>query len=249
MTYPPQPGQPYGQQPDPYGGYPQSGGFQQPSPWQQPGQPQAGQPQSGQQYPNPPYGGQQAQYPQQPSQQPQYPGQFPSQFPGQQYPGYSQGFGGPPAPPRKSKKGLWAGISAVVVLLIAFGVTGFLAPGFLVSGTKSDTADGAAQALVAGLNSKDTAALTALKCGDATTTVGQAIDEVGKLTKVTLHGAAIRVSDTEYTADLDVTTTGKPSPYLSTFGQEGGKWCWKDIGHGSSSDSTSAPQSGSPATI
>jgi hypothetical protein len=229
MTYPPQPGQPYGQQPDPYGqgGHPSPGGFQQ-------------------QYPSRPYPAQQPQYPQQaqyPQQQP-----YPGQYPGQQYPGYSQGFGGPPAPPKKSRKGLWAGISAVVVLLVAFGVTGFLAPGFLLGKDSSDTADGAAQSLVNALNTKDKSALTALKCGDASTTVGQAIDEISKVSKVALHGPVKRVSATEYTADLDVTTSSKPSPYLSTFDKEGGKWCWKDIDHGSSDDSDSEP-SGSPATI
>jgi hypothetical protein len=242
MTYPPQPGQPYGQQPDPYGqsGYPQSGGFPQPGGWQQPGQ----------QDPNQSYHPQQSPYPQQQyPQQPQYPGQqqpYPGQFPGQQpqYPGYSQGFGGPPAPPRKSKNGLWAGIAGVVVLLIAFGITGFLAPGFLVSKDQGPTADGAAKTLVNALNKQDTAALNSLKCGDAGQNVGLAIIEVNKVKAVTLDGALTRVSDTEYTADLAVTTSGKPSPYLSTFANESGKWCWKDIDRGSSSGST--PTSGPP---
>ncbi|GAB3702316.1 hypothetical protein GCM10027598_00400 [Amycolatopsis oliviviridis] len=122
MTYPPQPGQPYGQ--DPQG--------QQPGGWdqtQQYGQPQqyGQQPQQGwdqtQQYQQQGWD-QTQQYPQQ--QQPQQ-GWDPNN------PGYPQGYGGPPAPPKKSKTGLIIGIVIGVVVLIAFGVTGFVAPGFLLS--------------------------------------------------------------------------------------------------------------------
>lgn len=119
MTTPPS-GQPYGPQPDPYGqqggypqqptGYPQQGGYAQP-PY---GQPQYGQPQYGQ----PPYG--QPQYGQPPYGQP--PGYGPQQ------PG---GFGGPP-PPKRNKTGLWAGLAVGAVAVIAFLVTGLLAPGFLL---------------------------------------------------------------------------------------------------------------------
>ncbi|WP_410630332.1 hypothetical protein [Amycolatopsis sp. cmx-4-83] len=48
--------------------------------------------------------------------------------------GYAQGFGGPPAPPKKSKTGMWIAVGAtVVVVLAALGVTGFVAPGFFLS--------------------------------------------------------------------------------------------------------------------
>ncbi|WP_242579093.1 Twin-arginine translocation protein TatA [Amycolatopsis sp. 195334CR] len=127
MTYPPQPGQPYGEQPDPYGqggygqqGQPQSGGF-----------PQQGQP-YGQQPGYDPYGQQQQQpYGQQPYGQPGYDqyGQPTQQYQG--YPGGGDGFGGPP--PKKSKTGLWAGIGVGVVVLVALGITGFVAPGFFLS--------------------------------------------------------------------------------------------------------------------
>jgi hypothetical protein len=116
MTYPPQPGQPYGHQPDPYGqgGQPPSGGF-----------PQQGNPQyPGQQHP------QQGGYGQQ-----QYPGYDQQQY-GQtsQYgQEYVQGFGGPPMPPKKGKTGLLIGIVVGLVVLVAVGVTGFVAPGFFLS--------------------------------------------------------------------------------------------------------------------
>ncbi|UMP03130.1 Twin-arginine translocation protein TatA [Amycolatopsis sp. EV170708-02-1] len=122
MTYPPQPGQPYGQ--DPQGQQPQQGGW---DPNQQYGQPQQYGQQQGwdptQQYQQQPQQGwDQTQQYQQPQQ-----GWDPNQQ------GYQQGFGGPPAPPPKSKTGLIIGIVIGVVVLVAFGVTGFVAPGFLLS--------------------------------------------------------------------------------------------------------------------
>ena len=137
MTYPPQPGQPNGQQPVPYGqgGQTPSGGF-----------PQQGSPRyPGQRYPG--YDQQQQQY----GQTYQY---------GQEY---AQGFGGPPAPPEKGKTGLLIGIVVGLVVLIALGVTGFVAPGFFLS--KDNTAAGSggpekvAQAIVDGINAKDLATL------------------------------------------------------------------------------------------
>ncbi|AXB46488.1 Twin-arginine translocation protein TatA [Amycolatopsis albispora] len=131
MTYPPQPGQPYGDQPDPYGqgGYGQGGYGQQ----GQPGQPQSGGfPQQGQPYGQQPgydpYGQQQQQpYGQQPGYD-QY-GQPTQQYQG--YPGGGDGFGGPP--PKKSKAGLWIGLTVGLVVLVALGITGFVAPGFFLS--------------------------------------------------------------------------------------------------------------------
>ncbi|WP_329069178.1 hypothetical protein [Amycolatopsis sp. NBC_01480] len=152
MTYPPQPGQ--GGQPDPYGqGWqqqPPSGGVPQQPGWdpnaqQQPQQPQGWDPNAPQQPWDPnqqqPYGqpyqqGQQPyptqQYPQQgwdPNQPPQ--GWDPNQ---QQY---GQGFGGPGGPggppPQKNKTALWVGIAVAVVLVVALGITGFVAPGFFLS--------------------------------------------------------------------------------------------------------------------
>jgi len=132
MTYPPQPGQPYGQDPQGQqpGGYPQQGGWDQTQQYAQGGQQQGWE--QTQQYPQ---GGQQQgwdqtqQYPQQGGWDPnaQQQGWDPNN------PGYPQGYGGPPAPPPKSKTGLIIGIVIGLVVLIAFGVTGFVAPGFLLS--------------------------------------------------------------------------------------------------------------------
>ncbi|HET6710094.1 hypothetical protein, partial [Amycolatopsis sp.] len=55
--------------------------------------------------------------------------------------GYSQGFGGPPAPPKKSKTGMWIAIGAAVVVVLALvGITGFVAPGFFLSKDDTNTA-------------------------------------------------------------------------------------------------------------
>ncbi|SDN72277.1 DUF4333 domain-containing protein [Geodermatophilus sp. DSM 45219] len=117
MTNPPQDGRPAGEQgprlpgpqhqPGPWGPPPQPGPYGQPGygqPWVQPGQPQHGQP----------WGGQ-PQYP-----QPQY---APPQYAQAQYapPQHGQPWGAPPSyplAPRRSRKGLVAGIVVPLVLLL-----------------------------------------------------------------------------------------------------------------------------------
>ena len=169
MTYPPQPGQPG--QPDPYGQQPQSGGYpQQPYPQQGGWDPnQQQQPYPTQQYPQgwdpnqqgypsggfpaspqPQWGDPNAQQQsawadpnaQQYGQQawdPNAAGQVSGWDPATG--GYSQGFGGPPAPPKKSKTGMWIAVgSAVVVVLALVGITGFVAPGFFLSKDDTNTA-------------------------------------------------------------------------------------------------------------
>jgi len=155
MTYPPQPGQ----QPDPYGQQqPPSGGFaqpawdpnqqqQQPYPTQQypqgwdPAQQQqpAWDPNAQQYYGQPPSGGFA-----QPGWDPNAPQQYGQQPYGQPWDpnggGQLAGWGAPPPPPQKSRTGVWIALVAVVVVLAAVGVTGFVAPGFFLS--KSDNASG-----------------------------------------------------------------------------------------------------------
>lgn len=117
MTYPPH----SGGQPGPYGQPGQPGGWQ-PPPGQSP------HPQSGQGYGQP-----------QGYSQPQG-----GQGYGQPYGGMPMGQPHQPTPPAPKKTGLWVGISVAVVALAAFGVTGFVAPGFLLSDDESgsDSAGG-----------------------------------------------------------------------------------------------------------
>jgi hypothetical protein len=121
-------------------GYP-SGGFpaSQPPQW---GDPNAQQPQQGWGDPN---AQQQSAWAdpnaQQYGQQAWDPNQGGGQMAGwDQSGGYGQGFGGPPAPPKQGKTGLWITIGAVVVLLVAVGITGFVAPGFFLSKDNNNVA-------------------------------------------------------------------------------------------------------------
>jgi uncharacterized protein (UPF0333 family) len=251
MTYPPQPGQPYGQQPDPYGqgGQPPSGDF-----------PQQGQPYPGQQ-PYPQQGGgyydQNGAWQQQP-QQP-YGGYDQTAAYGQQNPygqPYGQGFGGPPAPPPKSKTGLLIGIAIAAVVLIAVGVTGFVAPGFFLSkdGAATATPEKTAQQIVDALNAKDTATLNSLKCADAESDVSQMINDVGTVSNAKLDKLD-KVSDSEYKATVSLAVSGRPATVSGTLASAGDKWCLKLIGSARTPTSTkksttprspSSPRSSTP---
>lgn len=230
MTYPPQPGQPdYGQQPGPYGQQP--GGYGQPGGYPQTG----GFPQQGQQ----PYG------------QPGY---------GQPYPGYDQsggggypptgqfgqyaGYGAPPPGGGGSKKGLWIALSAGLVVIVALAVTGFWLPGFFLSKSDSDGAEGAdstAQSLVAAINNHDKTALTLLKCPDADKSVTNAIDDVGSVKTATLAGALTKVSETSYTGKLNVTVnSGNSNEFVGTLANENGKWCWQKLSRSSTASRSSS---------
>ncbi|MBN6035891.1 hypothetical protein [Amycolatopsis sp. 195334CR] len=233
MTYPPQPGQPYGQQPDPYGqgqgGYPQSGGFQQPG--QQPGYDQYGQQQ--QQYPGYDQYGQQQQ------------GYDPNQ-----YQGYPQqgGYGTPP--PKKGKAGLWIGLTIGVVVLVALGITGFVAPGFFL-GDDKEGPEGTTNAIVAALNTQDKAAIEGLICGDADKQVKNVPGELDELSAARLVSGPTKKSDTEYTATVEVTlkSGGETGQFDGTLVQSGDKWCWKGVtGNTSSGSSSSKPSASKPSS-
>lgn len=266
MTYPPQPGQPdpYGQQPPPSGGfpqqpYPQQGGWD-PNQQQQQPYPTQQYPQQGwdpNQYPQQqpawdPNAQQQQQYGQpygQPQQgwDPNAGGQMSGWDPNT---GYSQGFGGPPAPPKKSKTGLIIALVAVVVVLAAVGITGFVAPGFFLSkdSTTASGPDKTAQDIVDALNRKDKNALNGLKCGDAEEDIAQIIDNVDKVSDVKLNGAVTKLSETEYTANVSMKINGNPSTRKGTIGKSGDSWCWRKVGAASSSGGkTTAPKTTEPS--
>ncbi|GAB3574406.1 hypothetical protein GCM10027445_35200 [Amycolatopsis endophytica] len=117
----------------PYGG-------NDPQQWSgQPGYPPR-QPQYGQQP-----GAAQPQYGQPQYAQPQHGQQYPGQAPPQYAPGPAYG----QQPPKKSARGLLIGLGALVVVVAAFCVTAFLAPGFLKTTVLSQSAvqDGVKQIL------------------------------------------------------------------------------------------------------
>ncbi|PXY34550.1 MULTISPECIES: hypothetical protein [Prauserella] len=239
MTYPPQPGQPYGQQPDPYGqggyqqqgGYPQSGGYPQQGGYPQSGSfPQQGYPQQG--------GYQQQGYPQQ----------------GYGYPG-GGGYG--PQPPKK-KTGLIVGLSAAAVVVIAFVITAFVAPGFLLSDDEeggntnasgnSQQEDGGARAfaqqIIDGLNNQDSAALSGMKCADAEADIDEVISYVSQVESAKLGD--VTENGNSATATATITAAGSTYPASAELTKNGDKWCWASVSMdegGSSSDSTGSTDS------
>ncbi|OQO90534.1 hypothetical protein B1813_13310 [Saccharomonospora piscinae] len=250
MTYPQQPGQPpYGQQPGgPYGA-PPSGGF----------------PQQGGQYPQ---SGQYAQYPQGGpyAGAPGYPQQYP-------YNAQQGGYGQPPQPPKKNRTGLWIGLGAGAVAVVAFLVTGLLAPGFLLgddedsdgsasggddttgqqTGGQGNDPSALAQQISAALTSGDTATLQGLTCAGATEMVVGAVQQAGTLGQVAMTGQP-QVSGQQATTEGTATVDGSEYAVTATFAQENGNWCWQDVqlgaqtpGAGGTSDLPGVPnESGAP---
>lgn len=260
MTFPPQPEQPFGQQPGgfppqsgqpgtpdasgsppsgsppsgdspPSGGFPQPGGFPQSGGFppsggapQSGGLPQSGYPQSG----GVPQGG----YPQS-APQAGYTDQFGQPAFGQAgYPAWGQpgGFAGPAEePPKKSKTGLWIGLSvAIVVILAAVGVTGFVVPGFFLATNASSTPHATLQAITDGLNKHDQAALHATVCQDGNPQLGDAITKVDAVSDAKISSGPTKVSDTEYSGVIDIKYNNSPDLVTTKLASENGKWCWKD---------------------
>lgn len=244
MTYPPQPGQPYGQQPDPYnqggqygqqGGYPQSGGFpEQSGQYGQGQQGQYGQGQYGQPGGYPQSGG----FPQQG--QPQQGGYDQSAY--GQYQGYPQqgqygqpGMGGPGGQPPKKKTGLIVGAIIGVVVLLGgiFAVTAFAWPGFLTedeeTGSSGSSAEQVAQSIADALSAKDTATLNQLKCGDADPMVAGVISNTSMIEGARLQGAPTQVDPATYKATMLITVQGAEVPFDGTLAKAGDTWCWKTV--------------------
>lgn len=229
MTYPPQPGSSYGQQPDPYGqgGYPQQpGGFP-----RQGGYPQGGYPQESGSYRQGGFN--------------QPPGGYP-----QQGPYGPRGFGGPASPPPKKKKtGLIVALSGgLAVILVALVITGFAWPGFFLGGDEGSDPESTANALVAAVNDHDKQKLTDLTCGGATRMVRNVIDDIDEVDSVKLRGQPKAVSDTEATATVEITVSGETAPFEGTLGKEGDTCCWKDLDLASGSLSGTRPSASTPSS-
>ncbi|MEY7973362.1 hypothetical protein AB8O38_15325 [Saccharomonospora xinjiangensis] len=231
MTYPPQPGDsPYGQNPygqTPYGQQPAADPY-----GQQPGMPYGGPASGG--FPQQTQGFPQTQGYQQTQGFPQF-----QSYPQEQY-GQQGGGWGPQQPPKKSKTGLWIGISASAVAVVAFLVTGLLAPGFLLSDEHSGAGGGdngntagspaaVAQQISTALTSGDRATLDGLACASATQMVHQAIGAAGQLGQVTINGEP-QVSGTQATVQGNASIEGQNYPLTATLVQENGTWCWQDAG-------------------
>ncbi|MFD2419361.1 hypothetical protein [Amycolatopsis pigmentata] len=214
-------------------GYPQSGGFP------QGGFPQGGYPQSG----GFPQGGYPQNFPANFPQSGGYQDQFGQPAYGQPaYPGYGQpgGFGAPQEEQRKSKTGLWIGLSvAIVVILGAVGVTGFVVPGFFLVTSQSSTPHTTLQAITDGLNKHDQAALRGTICQDGNPQLGNAVTRVDSVSDAKITSEPTKVTDTEYTGVIDVVYDGAPDTITAKLANENGKWCWKDA-----SDAPKTPAGG-----
>ncbi|MEU4766062.1 hypothetical protein AB0H12_22660 [Actinosynnema sp. NPDC023794] len=181
-------------------------------------------------------------YPQQPpSGQDPY-GQ-PGQYGGYQYGGFAPQ---PPPTPKKRTGAIVAAVGLVVLVLGGVAFTGFVQPGFFLGAAdptttttappttaSSTTAKGGdaeklLEALVAGLDSQDAAALKKLKCPKAKSGVDNAIEDVSALKKAELVSSD-EVTDDKVEGTVEVTTSARTSQVEVTVVREDGDWCWQDI--------------------
>ncbi|MFJ6676644.1 hypothetical protein ACIQMJ_36560 [Actinosynnema sp. NPDC091369] len=189
----------------------------------------------------------------------------PVQYGGYQYGGFAPQ---PPPAPKKRTGAVVAAVAVVVLVLGGLAFTGFVQPGFFVgaSGTTTTTttappttssstaaqgggADEVVEAVVAGLDSQDSAALKKLTCEKAKSVVDSAIDDVSSLKKAKLVETD-EVSGAKVVATVEVTTASKTSEVEVTVVREDGDWCWQDIARADGRTPTSGTPSrtGSPTT-
>jgi hypothetical protein len=199
-------------------------------------------------------------YPQQP-----YGGQDP--YAGQSgYGGYG-GYGAPPPPPpKKNTAAIVAVVAVLVVVLAGVGVTGFVAPGFFLSGDEtpvggpstkptstssekpgSGGAEDVLAAVADGLDSQDKDALEDVACADAETIVAEAIDDAGNVTGAELTDTE-EVSDDEVKGTIEVTVEDDKGEFEVTVTEVDGDWCWQDIAPVGGPEPGDPTASSAPAT-
>ncbi len=162
----------------------------------------------------------------------------------------------PPPPPRKSRTGLYVGLAAVAVLaLAAVGVTGFVTPGFFLSGdepaaagpppqqqskpaspkpssTKTTTpstagADEVVTEFVGKLNAKDAAGASAMVCKGSEQLSKEAIE---RATTGSPDLKADKVgTKTGISADLGGTLNGKKAVGFVALTETSKKWCVSNV--------------------
>ena len=180
---------------------------------------------------------------------PQYPQQ---QYPQQQYPPQQQ-WGPPQPPPPKSRTGLYVGLAAVVVLVLAaVGVTGFVTPGFFLSDDEPQAAappaskpaspkpsspqtttpstagaDQVATGFVAKLNAKDAAGASAMVCKGSEDLAKEGI------TRATTGDPDLKAdkvtTKTGISSDLSGTLNGKKAVGFVALSEVSKKWCVSNV--------------------
>jgi len=151
----------------------------------------------------------------------------------------------PPAPKRKT--GLWVGISVAVVALAAFGVTGFVAPGFLLDDEESDS-DGstgvvefgdseaatAAEQFAQSWADSDSEAIKKMICpGEEAALTGYAVDAA----HVTRFQPSSELTEQQnppsasFRAKLSLENRGEHLDVEAEFtlAKPSGSWCWAAI--------------------
>jgi hypothetical protein len=124
--------------------------------------------------------------------------------------------------------------------VVAFVITAFVAPGFLLSDDDDDSTSGGggnssgAQALAEkirdGLIANDTATLQQLACPDATDMVQGAIHSASELADVRIDGQAQENGDTATVkATVTLDGVGVETGITNTFAKQNGEWCWQDL--------------------
>jgi hypothetical protein len=136
-----------------------------------------------------------------------------------------------------------AAVAAVVVLLGGLAITGFVAPGFFLSGADTTTTapttptskepEGAdpkefLATLVDALDTQDADALKDLTCSDAKSSVDSAVRDIDSIRGAELVDTD-EVADDEVTGTVEVSATGKKGEFEVTVVRDGDDWCWQDI--------------------
>lgn len=150
--------------------------------------------------------------------------------------GYPPGWG---TPPPKSKTGLWVGLSTAAAVVIAFVITAFVAPGFLLAddertpagggnGARTGGAQAVAERIIAALKAGDVKALNAARCEDADSSVDQAIGMAQQISDARLTGKVTESGGTAR-APSSVKVGGREYPSVAELAKEGDTWCWRSV--------------------
>ncbi len=169
--------------------------------------------------------------------------------------GYGQPYGGgpmgqphqPTPPTPKKKTGLWVGVSVAVVALAAFGVTGFVAPGFLLSDDESGShsaggsfefGDGeaatVAEKVATAFSTGDSAGLTQLICGGREPALEAYAREAPLVTEFEVTGGLQEQQNppsASFRAKISLENKGERLDVEAEFtvAKPSGSWCWASI--------------------
>ncbi|MQA64093.1 MAG: hypothetical protein GEU86_22155 [Actinophytocola sp.] len=132
-------------------------------------------------------------------------------------------------------------VVAVVLVLGTLGITGFVAPGFLLADDESSDESGgtgsgdngpaaAANAMMSVLNNNDVGALQAVKCSNADRDLDQLASELSQITGAKVVEPPQPLNDTQASVKFSFTYGGgQQLEVLGALALEGDKWCWEEF--------------------